>query len=366
MHQRLLAWLIVFTIGLMGSLRAQTPSARATMPPGLVLVARTTGTVSMILDGVTNVLKQEDKIPQTAMVKTAPASSAVLVFSNGATTQLGEDTELIIQEFLQDPFAAQIQVAALQEEPSASRTRLKLNKGELVGNVKKLQHARGSTFTIETPVGAAGIRGTTFRIVFRPTGQGLAFFSLSTVEGNVAFANPANNVQVGGQNAGAGNNAGANNGGGNAGGNGGGNPPAGGAGGNAAGGGGGPGVSVGGGQEVVITVNVDVNAATGAVTVTAPPTVSSNLVAPISSATQALVVQQAQTMAVATAAATFTSSGTGAGANNSGTSGTTGSNAGNSGNNGNNGNSGNTPGNNNAPPPPPVQPQRVTTGDGLG
>src|SRR4051812_44249023 len=270
MHQRLLAWLIVFAMGAIGSLPAQTPAgATTTMPPGLVLVARTTGSVTMVLNGATTPVKQDDQIPQTAMVKTAPASSAVLVFSNGATAQLGEDTELIIQEFLQDPFGAQIQVAALQQEPSASRTRLKLNKGELVGNVKKLQHDRGSIFTIETPVGAAGIRGTTFRIVFRPTGQGLAFFSLSTVEGNVAFANPANNVQVGGVPAGqvdpnaggGGNNAGANNGGGN-GGNQGGNAGGGTQGGNTTGGGnaGGGGVSVGGGQEVVITVNVNVNA----------------------------------------------------------------------------------------------------------
>src|SRR4051812_15577366 len=238
MHQRLLAWLIVFAMGAIGSLPAQTPAgATTTMPPGLVLVARTTGSVTMVLNGATTPVKQDDQIPQTAMVKTAPASSAVLVFSNGATAQLGEDTELIIQEFLQDPFGAQIQVAALQEEPSASRTRLKLNKGELVGNVKKLQHARGSTFTIETPVGAAGIRGTTFRIVFRPTGQGLAFFSLSTVEGNVAFGNqPQGNAQAGGGGAagqvdpnagGGGNNAGGNGGnaagGGNAGGNQGGN-----------------------------------------------------------------------------------------------------------------------------------------------
>jgi len=45
-----------------------------------------------------------------------------------------------------------------------------------------------SSYSIKTPVGAAGIRGTTFRIVFRPSSDGKAFtFTLSTGEGKVLF-----------------------------------------------------------------------------------------------------------------------------------------------------------------------------------
>jgi hypothetical protein len=54
--------------------------------------------------------------------------------------------------------------------------------------VKHLNIDGGSYFNIKTPVGAAGIRGTTFRIVFRPTSDGKAFnFTLSTAEGVVQF-----------------------------------------------------------------------------------------------------------------------------------------------------------------------------------
>jgi hypothetical protein len=200
MHNRFLSWFFVCASLAFLSLRAQSPGALSA--PGSivggaeqVLAARVTGTVQTILNGQATPLRTDDRVPQAAKIVTGANSSVVLVFSNGATTQLGSDTELIIEEFLQDPFASTVRVAELAEEPSRSRTRLSLNRGELVGNVKKLKHAEGSSFTVSTPVGAAGIRGTTFRIVFRPVGAGQAFgalaqpfeFSITTLEGDVGF-----------------------------------------------------------------------------------------------------------------------------------------------------------------------------------
>jgi len=88
-----------------------------------------------------------------------------------------------------DPLQTDIpNVAALTNEPTVSRTNLRLEFGEVVGNVKTLNRAAGSTFSVSTPAGAAGIRGTTFRIVYRPTGDGQAFnYTLSTSEGVVLF-----------------------------------------------------------------------------------------------------------------------------------------------------------------------------------
>jgi hypothetical protein len=279
MHNRSLPWLLLFALAafVSRSALAQAPSAPE-MPPGVVLVARIVGTVQMTHNDTTTALRVDDRIPQAARVNTGPASSVVLVFSNGATTQLGEDTEMVLEEFLQDPFGATIQVATLTEEPSTSRTRLGLNRGEIVGQVKRLRHDRGSSFIVQTPVGAAGIRGTTFRIVFRPTGTGQAFFQLSTVEGNVVFQPPGTaDPGVPTPAPGA-------------------DPTAAAA---------APGVSVTGGQEVTITVTVAVNAASGQVVVTAPPTVVSAV--PIAPQTQAAIVQQAQAIAVAVATTTFTS-----------------------------------------------------------
>src|SRR5690606_6455820 len=86
--------------------------------------------------------------------------------------------------------------AEMTEEPSVSRTKLNLTRGELVGNVKTLRKEQGSSFTVQTPAGAAGIRGTTFRIVFRPDGTGRAFFTLTTLEGEVGFSTVTGTVDA--------------------------------------------------------------------------------------------------------------------------------------------------------------------------
>lgn len=346
MHFRLSLWVAFFVFAAAGAVRAQTPSATTTpsaMPPGQIVTAKVSGSVSMVLNGTTTSLKNGDVISQTATVTTAADSSVILVFSNGATTQLGSETILVIEQFLQDPFAETVKVSQLQAEPTRSRTRLNLTKGELIGNVLKLNHAQGSSFTVQTPVGAAGIRGTTFRIVFRPTGTGQAFavFSLSTVEGNVNFQQGATAEQVaavisqiagqepgqpqpqgpdqgqgqgqaGGQDQGQGQGQGGQQG--QASGQAGAGTPAqsGGQGqaGSTAGTGsagstpGGNGVAVTSGQEVVVTVNVTVNQQTGQLTIAEPPKIASTT--PINVETQTLIVQQVQQIVATAAEATFT------------------------------------------------------------
>ena len=207
----------------------------------------------------------------------------VLAFSNGATTHLGAETELIVEEFLQDPFANAVALRDVTEEPSQSRTRLRLNRGELTGKVAKLKHDKGSTFVVETPVGAAGIRGTTFRIVFTPNGTGQAFFQLSTVEGNVGFAALGSGVD----------------------------PTTGAAPGAPAPAPAAPGVAatgdaalpIPGGQQIEITVTVTTNAAgQQVVTIVQPPT--STIAIP--TALVAAVTQTATEIAVATQATIFT------------------------------------------------------------
>jgi hypothetical protein len=86
-----------------------------------------------------------------------------------------------------NPYEGLIKVAEKEEEDTESLTTLRLNRGELTGMLK-LRPGSGSKFTVNTPVGAAGIRGTTFRIVFRPdpiTGQ--PRFTLTNVNGGVDF-----------------------------------------------------------------------------------------------------------------------------------------------------------------------------------
>jgi hypothetical protein len=156
---------------------------------GTIKAAGVTGTVSLLAaDGTTKPLANGAILSESDTVVTGPASGVVLVFMNGSTIKLGANSRLAVEEFKMDPLGAEIAVSKLKAEPSVSKTSLNLAYGEMVGDVKKLNTAKGSTFNVKTPVGAAGIRGTTFRIVFTPSANGQAMnFTLSTSEGVVLF-----------------------------------------------------------------------------------------------------------------------------------------------------------------------------------
>lgn len=186
MHKKLFSWFLAFTLATFAALSVHGQE-NAGRPAGVIKVAKVTGQVTATKEGDTITLQAGTEIAQGYVVNTGNESSVVLAFSNGATINLAQDSSLSIDEFLQDPFADEVSLSNLTAEPSVSTTKLNLSRGELVGNVKKLNADAGSTFTVQTPVGAAGIRGTTFRIVFRPDGTGRAFFSLTTVEGNVVL-----------------------------------------------------------------------------------------------------------------------------------------------------------------------------------
>ncbi|HZP59448.1 MAG TPA: FecR family protein [Opitutaceae bacterium] len=168
--------------------------AGAAQEPGQIVAQRVTGSVLSVnlADNTTVGLQNGDTLTQGFAVRTAKGASAMLVFSNGATVNVGEDTEVSIDQFLQDPFSKEVKVAELQEEPTTSATKLKLTHGEIVGHVRHLHQDQGSTFEVDTPVGAAGIRGTTFQITYQPQGNGKAFFSISTAEGTVVFSSVTN------------------------------------------------------------------------------------------------------------------------------------------------------------------------------
>lgn len=121
---------------------------------------------------------------QDMVLTVGDGSRVILVFSNGATINIGEKSKVEIRQFTQNPFEEEFAFADETSEPSSSQTVIHLTEGELIGQVKSLHE--DSSFTVSTPAGAAGIRGTTFRVVFRPQGDGTAFFTITTVEGDVA------------------------------------------------------------------------------------------------------------------------------------------------------------------------------------
>jgi hypothetical protein len=172
-------------------LGAQTTAAAAPAKVrGRIIVAQADGQVTVVstVDGTSRALHVGDQISDQTQVVTADGSSVILVFSNGATVDVAANSTLNIEQFEQDPFATDIKVSDMKEEPGTSVTRLNLVKGDLVGKVVHLNVDRGSQFTVNTPVGAAGIRGTTFRIVYIPDPKtGTVRFEVTTSAGVVLF-----------------------------------------------------------------------------------------------------------------------------------------------------------------------------------
>jgi hypothetical protein len=261
---KLAVWIFVagFSAGLVGA-AAEQPATAAGAPADVVQrsgeVFGKRVRVSVLAASNTTkeeaVYKEDFKTGEGYTVTTAKNASVVLVFTNGSTLNLGPDTVLNIQEFVQEDWNTETKIAELTEEPSNSTTKLFLAKGELVGNVKKLHGERGSSFTVTTPVGAAGIRGTLFRIYYRPDpiNPTRASFSVSTQEGNVSVQMQGAQGMVATS------------------------------------------VPVTTSQEVTVTVDLTINATTGAVTVATPPQIVSTQ--PISTVNQVAIAEATQAVA---------------------------------------------------------------------
>jgi hypothetical protein len=175
---------------------AQTPAAPSGHVKGTIKAARVQGHVEAIPmgGGAAKVLKDGDTLSDQVTIVTSPGSSIILAFSNGATVNLGGNSSLDVEKFEQDPFAEDVKLSDLKAEHGTSETKLNLSHGELVGKVVHLNVDKGSEFTVQTPVGAAGIRGTTFRIVFQPNGNGTATFAVTTQDGTVVYTGTTNNT----------------------------------------------------------------------------------------------------------------------------------------------------------------------------
>jgi len=121
-------------------------------------------------------------------VETAPASSVTLVLPNGSTVALKEKSRLAITLILQSPFAAPDLVVYdhTKPEPSTSSTSLELAFGELVAKVRKL--LPGSDFSVKTPAGQSGVKGTEFELAYAEDAAGEVTYRLSTASGLVEFA----------------------------------------------------------------------------------------------------------------------------------------------------------------------------------
>jgi hypothetical protein len=130
------------------------------LSPGAIWAVKVDGN-AWLDSGARTRLKQDAKIGVGATIETEANGNVVLLFENGSTVNIRPSTRFSIKEFSCEPFdSSKVEYRSLREEPSeSSRTKVQVDDGTIISNVRKLR--RGSTFDIGTPLGTAGIRGTT-------------------------------------------------------------------------------------------------------------------------------------------------------------------------------------------------------------
>jgi len=185
-----------------GLLQAQTMSA------GKVQAFIVQGNVQLVAkDGTASPLKRGQIFEEGNIVKAGPDGQALLVFSNGATMKVLANCQLSVDQFQQAPFDEQAEgtFLRLSKDPSKSTTTLDLRNGTLQGEVKQLNQAAGSKFTVNTPAGSAGIRGTIISItVVRDANGNITGITCHCAVGAVAFT-PSTTIATGQTNTGAAN-----------------------------------------------------------------------------------------------------------------------------------------------------------------
>jgi hypothetical protein len=119
---------------------------------------------------------------QGAVIKTGAESSVSIEFSSGATAMVRPNTEIEVAKFEQALFSGDVPEL---EEPAVSNTVMNLLSGEVVSSVKKLKTS--SEYVVNSPIGAAGVRGTFFSVVYDPVTKTM---KVSTLFGSVRVSVP--------------------------------------------------------------------------------------------------------------------------------------------------------------------------------
>ncbi len=141
-------------------LMAASASAQE-MVVGNVKVLQVEGVGAVLIDsaGRRSEITPGSFIRQGSKVITGPNSNVSLLFENGSTVNVQPGSELSIDQFLRNPFDSDaVNFKKLENEPSNSVTNLSVPAGNIIFEVAKLK--KGSSLDIKTPVGVAGIRGT--------------------------------------------------------------------------------------------------------------------------------------------------------------------------------------------------------------
>lgn len=125
-----------------------------------------------------------------SILSTGEKSGATVFLSNGTKLILNEDAVVHFKVLKQMEGEALVPDAEATptKEKGPSVTEIEVEKGKVVGDVKKLD--KQSSFTLKTPVGTVRIKGTVFAIEYRVSKDGIATFNVGCARGLVQVEVP--------------------------------------------------------------------------------------------------------------------------------------------------------------------------------
>jgi hypothetical protein len=181
--------MVLVAMGALAGLHAQVPDVVLTRP-GQIVITSISGEVALTVAGQRRPAKVEDRVRVDAVVATGRKSLATLTFSNGVGIELGAETELEVEELLQAPFVGNPKPEAMKEEPSVSRTRVRLLRGDMRLAVKPLKVSSGSALVVATPAGNARVDQGGFYAMVRMTEAGIGMCAIELERGAAEFELP--------------------------------------------------------------------------------------------------------------------------------------------------------------------------------
>ena len=158
--------------------------------PGTIVISELSGAGAAVTGDQRKPLKADERLRVGATVVTERRSLVTLLFSNGASVQLGSESELEVEEFGQAPVSGNLKYAELKEEPTVSRTRLRLVRGDVHVTVKPLRATRGSSFTLSLLAGTLRIRDGSVHVMLRMSDPGLGVCNVELLGGAAEFEPP--------------------------------------------------------------------------------------------------------------------------------------------------------------------------------
>lgn len=172
---------------MMAAMVGQAQSTTTFTRPGTLMVMEVVGEGVAVSEGKEKPLKVEDRLRAEVSFRAGRRSAITVEFSNGTLLRVGADSEVVVEEFWQQPHSQSGKMAEWKEEPSPSQTRLRLARGDVTLNIKPLKVARGSSFTIESTAGALRITQGELLVRVQMTELGIGLYTLELRDGSAEF-----------------------------------------------------------------------------------------------------------------------------------------------------------------------------------